>query len=55
MLFRSDVLVDGAILVSGSNESEIAKKLEDAKALIGKMGYDDATLRVAMTKLEGGH
>lgn len=51
---KVDVIVDGAVLVSGSSDSNLAESLEKAKALVSKMGYDDALLKTTMTKLESG-
>ena len=51
---KVDVIVDGAVLVSGSTESDLAESLNKAKALVSKMGYDDALLKTTMTKLESG-
>lgn len=51
---KVDVIVDGAVLVSGSSESDLAESLEKAKTLVAKMGYDDALLQTTMTKLESG-
>lgn len=51
---KVDIIVDGAVLVSGSSDSDLAESLEKAKALVSKMGYDDALLKTTMTKLESG-
>lgn len=51
---KVEVLAEGAELISGADDSAIAKSLEKAKALISKMGYDDSLLKVTMTKLESG-
>lgn len=51
---KVDVIVDGAVLVSGSSESDLAESLKKAKTLVAKMGYDDALLQTTMTKLESG-
>lgn len=52
---KVDIIVDSAVLVSGNDDSQIAQSLEKAKAIVGKMGYDDALLRATMTKLESGN
>lgn len=52
---KVDIIVDSAVLVSGNDDSQIAASLEKAKAIVGKMGYDDALLRATMTKLESGN
>ncbi len=51
---KVDIIVDGAVLVSGSSDSDLAASLDKAKALVSKMGYDDALLKTTMTKLESG-
>lgn len=51
---KVDIIVDSAVLVSGNDDSQIAQSLEKAKAIVGKMGYDDALLRATMTRLESG-
>lgn len=51
---KVDVIVDSAVLVSGDSDSELAETLEKAKALVSKMGYDDALIQTTMTRLESG-
>lgn len=51
---KVDVIVDSAVLIAGDDDSQIATSLEKAKAIVSKMGYDDALLKTTMTKLESG-
>ena len=46
------VLVDGAISIGGSSESEIAKSLEDAKELIKSMSDSDIAIAIATSKID---
>lgn len=46
------VLVDGAVYIGGSNESEIAKSLDSAKELLKSIGNSDISILIATTRIE---
>lgn len=46
------ILANGAVSVSGNNDSQIAQALEKAKELVKSMGSDSAFLINAMSKIE---
>jgi len=49
---RVTVLVDGAIPLAGASESEIAKKIEEAKKLIEEASEGKAALAAVEAKIE---
>ncbi len=49
---RVTVLVDGAIPLAGASESEIAKKIEEAKKLIEEVSEGKAALAAVEAKIE---
>lgn len=46
------ILADGAVYVSGSNDSELAKSLEDAKELINSMSSDSVAMAATISKID---
>lgn len=46
------VLVDGAVAITGSNESAIAKAIEEGKKLIKGMSDSDVAIAVAFSKID---
>ena len=49
---KISILVDGAVHVSGNSESEIAKSIENAKALVRKMHDSNGILATALSKID---
>jgi len=49
---KAIALVDGAIPLAGASESEIAKKIEEAKELIQKASENKAALAAVEAKIE---
>jgi F-type H+-transporting ATPase subunit epsilon len=47
-----DVLVDEAVAIQGDTQSDIAKAIEDAKALLNEVKDSDAMLASVETKIE---
>jgi len=47
-----DVLVDEAVAIRGDNESDIAKAIESAKALLSEVKDSDAMIASVETKIE---
>lgn len=46
------VLVDGAVSIGGSSESEIAKSLDAAKELLKSIGDSDIAIAIATSRIE---
>lgn len=46
------VLVDGAVSIGGSSESEIAKSLDAAKELLKSIGDSDVAIAIATSRIE---
>lgn len=46
------ILSDGAVYISGNNNSELAKSLEDAKELISSMSSDSIAMASTMSKID---
>lgn len=49
---KINILVDGAVYVSGNSESDIAKSIENAKTLVRKMQDNNGILATALAKIE---
>ncbi|NCC88412.1 MAG: F0F1 ATP synthase subunit epsilon [Clostridia bacterium] len=46
------ILADGAVSIGGTSESEVAKSLEAAKALLKSIGDSDVAIAMATAKIE---
>lgn len=46
------VLADGAVSIGGANESEVARSLEAAKALLESISDSDIAIAIATAKIE---
>jgi F-type H+-transporting ATPase subunit epsilon len=46
------VLADGAVSIGGTNESEVAKSLEAAKALLESISDSDIAIAIATAKID---
>lgn len=46
------ILADGAVPIGGTSESEVAKSLEAAKALLKSIGDSDVAIAMATAKIE---
>jgi F-type H+-transporting ATPase subunit epsilon len=46
------VIVDGAVSIGGASESEVAKSLEAAKALLESISDSDVAIAMATAKIE---
>lgn len=46
------ILADGAVAICGSNESEVAKSLEEAKKLLASISDSDVAIAIATAKIE---
>ncbi|MBN1838433.1 MAG: F0F1 ATP synthase subunit epsilon [Campylobacterales bacterium] len=46
------ILADGAVSIGGTSESEVAKSLESAKALLKSIGDSDVAIAMATAKIE---
>lgn len=49
---KVDILVEGAVYVGGSSESEIATSIAKAENLVQKMGDNGGLLNVALSRIE---
>nr|MBP3724772.1 F0F1 ATP synthase subunit epsilon [Campylobacter sp.] len=49
---KVDILVEGAVLVKGNDESEIAKSMAKAKEIVQKMGDEGGLLNIALMRIE---